>query len=257
MEKVLVVTPYVNAAQGRELELSIIGWNRFFRTPFQRIVIGDVPSWADRYPEVQFIRLPRVDGLAGMYRPHLDMAAKFLHICDTFPEYRGFIRVADDCYPLNPFTLRDVSVLKMQSPSFSGEKNSANGWRHDKWRTRKLLDSNSLPHRNFTIHSPMWYDMRKLSGIIHRYDLIHNSFVIEDLYFNTFHPEDEAVLLDYTGEHYRAIVNTSEAYHAAAMIREAISDGKLWAFNTTKSYSQSLEKTLFDYYANSKNAVGH
>ena len=245
---VLVVTPYV-AGQGNELELSIIGWKKYFCTPFRRVVIGDRPGCLSRHPEVEFIPMERAKAVEGMYRPHLDMAAKWLEICRRFGgTHEGFVRVADDCYPLNPFTIDDVRVLKIQSNEIKGDASAAASyWLHDKWRTRQLLDREGLPRRNFTIHSPMWYDIKSLRSLIEKYDLTHNSYVIEDLYFNTFHPSDPAVLLDYQTENYRGMINAAGSTddRFRAIVRK-----KLWMFNTTRGWSHTLERLLRDHYSN-------
>lgn len=244
----LVVTPYISSP-GNEIELSIIGWNKYFATPFTRVIIGDRPKCLDRYPEVVHIPMARVSPIPGMYQPHLDMASKFFEITRLYPGEEGFIRVADDCYPVRPFSLDDVRVLKMQSPSFSGNEHSANGWKRDKWKTRQLLDHIGAPHRNFTIHSPMWYDMTRIRELIERFALRFNSYVIEDLYFNIYHPSEKPVLLDYVNENYRGMINSSNGISTTRSFAE-ITATKLWFFNTNDGWSHHLAHLLSTYYAN-------
>ena len=244
---ILVVTPYITPIQGNELELSIRCWEKYFKANFKRVVIGDIPRWANKYPEVEWIALPRIKQQPGQYHPHLDHAMKFNVICNRFAEYGGFIRVADDCFPVNDFTLRDVMELKYQSKEIVGnESSSRNSWKHDKWKTGYLLRHRGLPTRNFTIHSPMWYDMTRLKQLISQYDLIHNSYVIEDLYFNTYHPTVPAVLLDYT-DPYRGIVGKQVNNGRRASIDSAfreICTEKKWFFVTNEGWNSYLEQLI-------------
>jgi hypothetical protein len=59
-------------------------------------------------------------------------------------------------------------------------------WKHDKWKTRRLLDANDLPHTNYTTHFPCYFNFDNLRLIWDRFGMRDESYVPEDVYFNVF-----------------------------------------------------------------------
>lgn len=105
--------------------------------------------------------------------------------------YDGFIWMCDDYYPIKLFELKDIYTVHYHCSSFVGEKDAPTTyWNHDKWKTRQLLDKENLPHINYTIHFPCWFDFSKLNEVFDKFNLREESYVLEDIYFNYFkHPE--------------------------------------------------------------------
>lgn len=193
-KKVLVVMPYCGTrAQGREIELALSGWRKFCRFHYHFVVIGDFKNVnQDKFPWVEFINCPRVQEVRGQYVPHLDMINKFFAVWDKYKDqYDNFICTPDDVYAVKPFCLKDLIATHYHSLSFQGEEDKPTSyWRHDKWKTRQLLDREGLPHINYTTHFPKYYEFNKLKEISDKYNLYSESYVIEDIYFNYFNHDD-------------------------------------------------------------------
>lgn len=196
-KEVLVVMPYSGRrAQGREIELMLSGWRKNCKFRYHFVVIGDFDN-VDRskFGWVDFIDCPRIPLAKGQYTPHLDIMHKFSVVMERFAgRYEGFFYVTDDEYAIKPFSLWDLRRTYYHSPAFRGEESAPTSfWRHDKWKTRRLLDRENLPHVNYTTHFPAYFEFDKLRGIIDKYDLLNESYVFDDVYFNSFE-HDEPVL---------------------------------------------------------------
>ena len=63
-------------------------------------------------------------------------------------------------------------------------------WRHDKWKTRQLLDREKLPHINYATHHPCFFEFKKLKEIREKYNMLEESYVFHDVYFNYFKHEE-------------------------------------------------------------------
>jgi hypothetical protein len=192
-DEILVVLPYKqNGSQGSELELALSLWRKNCTFNYHFVVIGEFDeSLKEKFPWVEFIECPTKPKIDGQYNPHLDMINKFVNISRKFKDkYNGFIWMVDDNYAIKPFTLFDVLQTHYHSQSFTGNsKAHVNYWNHNKWKTRQLLDRENLPHINYTSHFPCWFDFEKLLTIIEKYDLMNESYVIEDIYFNYYEHE--------------------------------------------------------------------
>jgi hypothetical protein len=102
-------------------------------------------------------------------------------------KYSGFIAMCDDLYAIKSFTLYDILQTHYHSSSFTGDETApTHFWRYDKWKTRQLFDKENLPHVNYTTHFPYWYDIKKLKNIINEFNLMNESYVLEDVYFNYY-----------------------------------------------------------------------
>jgi hypothetical protein len=195
----LVVLPYKQSgAQGNEIRISLKGWRKFCQFKYHFIVIGEFDdSLREEFPWVEFISCPTIEKVEGKYTPHLDMQNKFKIISRMYSQsYDGFIWTCDDKYPIKPFDFEDISTTHYISMSFTGcEKCPTYFWRFDKWKTRKLLDIANLPHINYATHFPYYFEFKKLDEIRKRFNMLEESYVMEDIYFNYF-SHDKPILAD-------------------------------------------------------------
>jgi len=190
----LIVLPYKQSkSQGKEIELALGGWRKYCQFKYHFIVIGEFDNdLAQKFPWVEFIYLPSVSEKDGQYTPHLDIMNKFNYVLQKYSKkYSGFIYITDDNYAIKPFTLEDITTIYCLSREFIGTKDQPTSyWNHDKWKTRQLLDREGLPHINYTTHYPYYMEFSKLGEIIQKFNLLEESYVFDDLYFNYFsHPE--------------------------------------------------------------------
>lgn len=186
----LVVLPYVQSkSQGTELRLALTGWRKHCTFPYHFVVIGEFNAdLCKEFPWVEFISAPILPRVSGQYNPHLDIRNKFEITYQRFHDrYPGFIYMVDDNYAIRPFTKFDIFQTHYLNPSFSGvEKLPTYFWKHDKWKTRQLLDANNLPHINYTTHFPCYFNFNNLTLIWDRFEMRNESYVPEDIYFNVF-----------------------------------------------------------------------
>ena len=196
-EEILVVLTYEHQfAQGNELYNSLTLWKKFCMFNYHFVVIGTFTGdLTKQFPWVEFIECARVPNVENQYTPHLDVQHKMEIIMKHFAnKYKGFIRTMDDVYAIKPFNLEDITTIHYHQMEFSGNKNApASFWIHDKWKTRQLLDKENLPHINYATHYPCYFEFAKLKEIWDKFDMRHESYAYEDIYFNYFE-HDEPVL---------------------------------------------------------------
>ena len=196
----LVVLPYKqSSAQGNEIRLVLSGWKKFCQFKYHFIVIGEFDeSLRNDFPWVEFIDCPTKKKKEGQYNPHLDIQNKFKIISNLYSQkYDGFIYMSDDKYAIKPFDLNDITEIHYHAQSFTGDKNAPTSyWNYDKWKTRQLLDRENLPHINYTTHYPCYFEFKKLDNLRKKYDMSNESYVFDDVYFNSF--EHEQPILDDT-----------------------------------------------------------
>lgn len=159
------------------------------------MVIGEFDeNLIQEFPWVEFIKLDCVKKRDNQYNPHLDMMNKMEYAYNLFKDtYLGFIWMVDDNYAIKPFDLTDIMTVHYHEPSFVGWKDLPTSyWKHDKWKTRQLMDQENLPHINYTTHYPCYLDFEKIHFLCNKYDMLNESYVIEDVYFNYF-PHEEPV----------------------------------------------------------------
>ena len=196
-KETLVVMPYKkNGSQGNEIRITLTGWRKFCKFKYHFIVIGEFDeSLKKEFPWVRFIDCSTKKKMEGQYNPHLDIQNKFKVISRMYSQiYNGFIWICDDYYPVKPFDLTDISTVHYHNKTFFGnEKCPKSYWNYDKWKTRQLLDKEALPHYNYTTHYPCYFDFKKLKEILDKYDMMNESYVLEDIYFNYFQ-HDEPIL---------------------------------------------------------------
>ena len=188
---VLVVLPYVQSkSQGSELRLALRGWRKNCKFSYHFVVIGEFDtSLVEEFDWVEFIAVPTLPRVNGQYNPHLDIQHKFEVAYERFKDhYPGFIYMVDDNYAVRPFSQFDIFQTHYLQSSFIGvERLPASYWKHDKWKTRRLLDREGLPHVNYTTHFPCYFNFEKLKMLWDKFDMRHESYVPEDVYFNAYY----------------------------------------------------------------------
>ena len=235
----MVVIPYcAEGAQGRELEYAVAGWRRHFKEDFFLVLVGDyAPVDVDVF--IPCKRIEHKDD--GNYIPHLDHVHKFLRVMELFPEQKGFIYTCDDMYAVNDFTLEDVKRLKYLDDDMGGNMLSPNAWDRDVAKTRNLCVQEGLPVRNFVCHLPVYYEKQKLMAIYKAFDCEHNSCVVEDVYFNAYFGDAEAIKPDGV----RMGVTTTDIPEDEFLRRM---EYVIWITNSPTGWSETLDKVLNDYY---------
>lgn len=244
--KFLIVIPYYAAgAQGRELEYAIEGWRRHFKNTYHIAVVGDYHPVVDSGDDITFIECPRVDGIEGQYRPHIDIVNKFSKAHDVFPDTLGFVYVADDVYAVNDFDMGDIMYLKQNGSNLNWSKDGNTSWGREKAKTHKVLSENGYPTRNFTTHLPVWFDWDRLEALFDKFDMAHNSYIIETMYFNVYFPNRIPLQLDFEKDNLKCGVYRPKP--RLDLIAKAF-DTKIWIQNSVDGWIPQLDKMLAEYY---------
>ena len=196
-KEILIILPYKQrGSQGNELRLALNGWKKFCQFKYHFVVIGEFDEkLKQEFPWVEFFYCPTIEKVEGQYTPNLDSQHKMKVMMRKYCMlYDGFIWMNDDFYAIKPFNLEDITTPHFHSTSFEGCKSSPTYfWRHTKWKTRQLLDKENLPHINYSIHYPYYFEFKKLNMIWDKFNMLNESYVLEDVYFNYF-PHEEPVL---------------------------------------------------------------
>lgn len=196
-KETLVVMPYKQSgAQGNEIKIALTGWRKFCQFKYHFIVIGEFDeSLKQEFPWVEFIYCQSIPKKEYQYNQHLDVLNNFNVVSKMYSQiYDGFIWMVDDNYAIKPFNLDDITTVHHHNTTFIGnEKAPKTFWNYDKWKTRQLLDKEGLPHYNYTIHYPCYFEFNKLKEIWDKYNMMNESYVLEDIYFNYF-THDEPIL---------------------------------------------------------------
>lgn len=241
---VLVVITYLSKeAQGRELEFAIAGWRRHFKEDYLIVLTGEDLPYIEG-DDIAYVYSERVPASEGNYRAHLDYVSCLRKVRKRFPESEGFILVADDCYAVNDFDLATVKQLKCLPGGIDYDPQSPNPWRRDKMRTKRVLQVNGFPQRNFTTHLPIWYEWDKLERIWDEFKMDTISFVVEDLYHNLYYPVAGAIEI---GEDDNLKCGVYTTRPDPDRLRRAL-DTKVWITNNPDGYVRVLEDLLEKYY---------
>lgn len=244
--KLIVIPYFAKGAQGRELEFAVTGWRKFAKFPYRIVVVGDHHPIVDTGEDIDFIpceRVPETD--IRNYRPHLDFIKKFEAVGANYADCTdGFVFVADDCYTINPVTYEEVVSLKYIEGGIDFDPNSPNPWRRDAMKTKRLLQSMGYPDRNFTTHLPVYFEWDKFHEMVETFGMRNNSYVVEDLYFNYFHPIDGAIEIN-GDDIYKCSVATTHPDPGRIM---SAFQTKKWLNNNTDGYVPMLENMLASYY---------
>ena len=245
----LVVIPYLaKAAQGKELYLSVAGWRKHFKEKFHIVIVGDWHPIVDTGDDISFIKCPRVKWPGkGNYWAHIDHVNKFRKFHSCFPDAEGFIYTCDDIYAVNDFTIDDVKKLKVRTREIQGSYGSGNAWVVDNYKTKKRLIKDGLPTMNWVCHLPVWYDWSKLSAIYSKYGCDRKSYVVEQLYFNTYHANDDFVVIEGEGENKYQLKlwdKNKSKEEVAKKMKE-----KIWLCNSVNGWQSWIEDILEEHYS--------
>ena len=242
--KTLVLIPHLpSAMQGHELELAIAGWRKHFKARFTIALLGEnLPS----IPGVVNVESPRVPDTPGEYRAHLDYVSCARKAREMFPDTKGFIVAGDDVFAVNDFTVADVKIPKIQEDwlPVKGENGHPNAWRRNLAKTGRVCAENNLGMLNWTTHLPHYYEWDKLFKIYDKYDCDHSSYVIENLYFNTYMPKTIPLILsrDDNWKYEVCFTPLDREGLKQAMAR------KIWVTCTENGWSEQLEQALAEHY---------
>lgn len=243
--KTLVVIPYCSAgAQGRELEYAVAGWRRHFKEDHLIVLAGEDHPVTRTGDDICCVQSTRVDPIEGQYRQHLDYVSCLKKVRKAFPDTPGFIFVADDCYAVNDFDLVDVKVLKKIEDTINFSRTSSNAWQRDAAKTRDQLAKDGFPTRNFTTHLPQWYDWDKIEELWSRYDMEHQSYLMEDLYYNIYYKDRLAVNVHAVDQPYKFGVYNSKV--KTQDIKNAMKN-HIWITNSPVGWSSDLDNLLLCY----------
>lgn len=245
-DKYLVIMPFfAGGTQGREIEYAVAGWRRHFKEPFQLVIVGDYHPVVDTGDDITFIPCARVPVQPEYnYRPHIDFVNKFKAARKVFPDSKGFIFVADDVYAVNDFDIIDVKTLRQNGDTIKAP-NPTKAWDRERQKTKALLEREGYPTRNFVTHLPLWIEWDKLEALWERFDMEHNSYVLEDLYFNIYYPTRIPLQLNINYDNCKCgIYRQNPLYH---YIQNAFSN-KIWIQNSVEGWIPYLDKVLSEYY---------
>ena len=245
-DKVLVVIPYfAKAAQGREIEYAVAGWRRYFKEPYHIVVVGDYNPVVDTGDDISFIKCPRVaKPPLGNYRPHIDHVHKFREVRKHYPESKGFVYTCDDIYAFKDFTMQDILKPKVKRLNIWGTLEHKNAWVRDNVRTRHVLRQRGLHIYDWVCHLPVYYEWDKLFAIYDKYHCDTKSYVVEQLYFNTYYPDVVPFVLDQKTDdiQFRLWNGSSIEDFKKAM------KTKIWIANSVKGWQPEMETILQEYY---------
>jgi len=243
-DRILVVIPYLaKAAQGREIAYAVEGWRRHFKEPHHIVIVGDDPGIQG--DDITFLPCPRVEAIKGQYQCHIDHVKKFRKVREAFPDSKGFIYSCDDIYAVNDFTLVEVMFPKITEDVMTCSPDHPNAWRRDLYKTLELCKKNGLPLRNWVCHLPVWYEWDKLLAIYDKYDCDHISYVIENIYFNTYEATRVPLMINIRHDNLRCAVYRANPDWT---IVEAAFNNKIWINNSIEGWTPQLDKKLSEYY---------
>lgn len=243
---ILVVIPYCSqGAQGRELEYAVAGWRRHFKEDYLIVLAGEDHPITKTGDDICCIQSERVAPIEGQYRQHLDYVSCFKKVRQAFPDSEGFIFVADDCYAVHDFDLIDVKLLKALPSEMFNNANPFNGWQIDVVKTRMKLLEEGYPIHNYTTHLPQWIEWDKLEALWKKYDMEHQSYVMEDFYYNIYYKDRLPVRLDQERDSIKCGVYSKEPDFDQI---ERAFQNKIWITNSPVGWSDRLDKMLSEYY---------
>ena len=246
MDKTLVVIPYCSqGSQGRELEYAVAGWRRHFKEDYIIVLAGENHPISDTGSDICCVESKRVEGIEDQYRPHLDYVSCLKKVRAAFPETKGFIQVADDCYAVNDFDLVDVKLLKCLPEELIRVANPFNEWEVDAAKTRWILSEDGYPLHNYTTHLPQWFDWDKIEDIWRRYDMERVSYCVEDLYYNILYADRLPVKLNEQTDNIK--MGLYDDKYDMSHLMSAIGR-KIWITNSPAGWTDDLDAFLSWYY---------
>ena len=245
---ILVVIPYCSeGAQGRELEFAVAGWRRHFKERDYLLVLAGEDNPITRTgDDICCVPSPRVEARDGQYRQHLDYVSCFARVREAFPQTRGYVRVADDCYAVRDFDMQDILTRKCIGESVEEFPFAVPGtWKADQQRTRAKLLELGYPIRNYTTHLPQFFEWERIAALWERFDMRRVSYVDELLYYNIYEGDRAAVNVHTDWQPYKCGI-----YRANPRVEyiEQSFKTRLWITNSPEGYIPQLEMMLDSHY---------
>ncbi|MGL5682571.1 MAG: hypothetical protein ACRDDZ_05875 [Marinifilaceae bacterium] len=227
----LVVIPYKKAEkQGDELLVTIHGWLRYFQDPMVILVVGDKE---DYFEEMGIIHL---ESECQTDNPPLDIVKKLSMVTAMYPDYDEIIVTNDDIYPVNPFGVDEIRLLKCTG-MLHEKINAGSLYQRNKERTLALLSANNLPTYNYDTHLPMVYDTEKLMALFRKHDMNNEAYLLSSLYFNTYFPDRIPFKLDIRTDNFKCGVYRLNPDYG--FIRECLKT-KIWFNHSQQAYTPEL-----------------
>jgi hypothetical protein len=247
-KEILVILPYKQGgSQGKEIELCLSLWKKFCTFNYHFIVIGEFnQELQNKFPWVEFIYCQSLPKKDAQYNPHLDIQNKFKIISRMYSQiYDGFIYMTDDEYAIKLFNLDDIKKTYYHSSNFTGRQDQPTWyWNHDKWKTKELLVKENLPTINYTTHYPCYFEFKKMEEIRKKYNLLEESYVFDDIYFNYFKHEEP--ILD---NEIRLGIWNKKIYEEE--FQKAINNPNIkFCCNSVEGWSKELENSLEEIIKN-------
>lgn len=240
-DKLLIVMPHHPDKYG-DIRIAIAAWQKFCTFDYELVVIGDYDCELEKiFTDVTFIHCNRTTSIKNQYMPHIDLANKYCTIMSEYSStYEGFVRLADDQYAVKNFTMDDILTIHYHQPSFTGEKSKpASYWKHDMWKTRLLLDKENLPHVNYSTHFPYYFEFNKTQELCSKYDLTHNSYCYENLYFNYYSHEEPVIDSDIR----YAVCSRKDS--SGSRIQDAINNTSIkFLFSSNDGWNESFHRQM-------------
>lgn len=227
--------------------MAVAGWKKHFKEKFQIVVVGDWhPVCNDKC--ITFINCPRVKWPGkGNYWAHIDHVNKFRTVRKEFPDSNGFIYTCDDIYAVNNFKMKDVLQPKVRLLQIGGSFHHSNAWVVDNYKTRKILEKNHLPTMNWVCHLPVYYEWDKLFAIYDKYHCDTHSYVVEQLYFNTYFADSDYVVLEECDLPNKYQMKMWDNEWTVSDLKLAMKD-KIWVVNSVKGWKPEIEEVLASHY---------
>lgn len=246
-QKILVVIPYFDkGAQGDELYYAVSGWRKHFKEDYHIVVVGDKHPVVDTGEDISFINCPRVKYPGrGNYRAHIDHVNKFTMVRNFYPRTKGFIYTCDDIYAVKDFTMEDVLKPKVRCREITGSFGSQNAWVVDNYKTKKKLEKEGLPTMNWVCHLPVYYEWDKLFEIYNKYECRRKSYVVEQLYFNTYYADSDYIVIEEEPNNYQ--FKLWDKFTTIDEFRQGVKD-KIWVVNSARGYRIEMEDVLKEHY---------
>lgn len=178
-----VVIPYLkSAAQGRELLYAIRSIAKNFEEDFQLVVIGDKEDWFS--DEILFIEKACIGT-----NPQSDVIDKMKEILLDQRIGERFVFSNDDIYFVGETTLEDIQALRTAGKLVKGV--NAGLYNQNLGKTIQALESHGYPTRNFSTHTPFFFEKSKMMDVFEMFPQIQSEgLLLSSMYYNLHNQDD-------------------------------------------------------------------
>ena len=112
-------------------------------------------------------------------------------------------------------------------------------------KTKKKLIENGLPVMNWVCHLPVYYEWNKLFSIYDAYHCDIRSYVVEQLYFNTYYSNSDYIVIEEEPKDYQ--YKQWDKKHSIEEFMKAMKT-KIWVCNSVSGWNPEIENVLSAYY---------